>query len=768
MSYVKMRELTIDSSQALYLFNNCNQDIIQCLLDTDLNVEDIPKYKFKRLSDGEPKYGVRLSGNREMYNVQGTIEYQTTPVNDTVCDHAITGAWSDYDKIVAVFQDVKYKIEVGRVVSNSFGERFVLKHTNNFALPSFDFYGKRTSDGAFVKITATISRYSTNKQKISQRQRNIDPIGNWSNPFELDFMNDGSLYFQYQDKTSGGLIGGMNGDTAINFRIAKDVYCAEKYVIDDDESGLIDDGSEPETKELYENLYFKQEYWRGVMSDPSDPNSYYCDGYYVDGNFVNAEMDADFYAHYQFNLRDKPNLCMYIGSAITPTGTHASGYYNARCNLYLLERDGVVYADETYPVFCWNMGNGGRYKNVTSAIGDGLTPIGVAPKMVISLGDIQGIEFDLFGYNMQTNIPIFRTRADAERYLAGEIGKEQAINDVGFNIPQGNLTGHELRGHNYNTVDASAVCSECLCCSSAAFSEFFDKLFNTTDRQSILEGLEMYGTDPSAFIVDTFAIPFDASTFQDLSATNTITFGTYTATLQNSVNKTSKLNPKIVHAFDIQIIGGFNDWRDYQSEYYLCLPYVGRNIHISKEKYLYKTLSCDVSVDVRTGQIKYFLKCDGVVTDTYEGVCRISMPIQTTNNYSYAREKLDACASVVGGVVGGAMNLATGNPTGILGNAVGIVNGMLDLDKCKEINTTGNCSPSNAWNDPLECYLVVQTPEFIYPTNVSSVYGLPSNIIGRVGSVSGYAEFTNVILNAPCTQEERDEILTELSNGVII
>ena len=649
-------------------------------------------------------------------------------------------------------------------------EHFTINRTkSNWNTSNIAMYGKRKSDGAFVQLGNYWNRYSEVLDPWDYESRSaISSPDTWRSETG-SFRYDATL-IGVREQNSDTLIKQLNVDITLNFRLAKNPYSAKNYLIYGDESGLIDEGDKDLTeRDLYENLYFKQEYWRGVMSDPNDPNSFYADGYYIDGEFKNADMDADFYAHYKFNMRDLPNLCMYIGTAETPHGTHAEDYYCARCNLYLLERDNVVYDDsETFPVFCYNMGTGGRYKTVSSAIGDGLTPIGVAPKMVISLGNIQGIDYDLFGYNMQTNIPIFRTKAQAEQYLRGEIGKEQAINDVGFNIPQGNLTGHELRGHEYNSVSAEAVCSECLFGNQAQFSDFFNTLFDTTNQESILDGLKLYGTEPASFIVDTFVIPFDASNFQDSTSINEVSFGSYKAFLQGSINKASKLNPKVVHAFDVTINGGFNDWRDYASEYYLALPYVGRNIHIDKEKYLYKTLSCDTVVDIRTGAIKYYLKCNGVCVDTYEGVCRISTPIQTTNNYSYSREKLGASASVVGNAMQLGISLATANPLGVVGSAVGITNSSLDLTETKKVSTTGNCSPSTAWCDPLECYLIVQTPEFVYPSSIASNYGTPSNIVTELGNLSGWVEVSDIKLVAPCTPSEKAEIESTLSNGIII
>lgn len=772
MSYEALKTVELEYNQALYLACNCTQENLESFLRDDFKPEDIPALKFKKFSASydAPTIGVRWTGDNLGYNTSGSHEYENLILNENIMKHSFDGSLTDVEEYVAVYSTYASTVDVtvGRVIED---RRFVLLVPANFlTIGNYYIYAKK-SDNSFIRLYGNWSRYSDGTQRITTRQREVG-TQIWGDTSTVEYVNDNKLVPLYQGQTTGQLLWKSTSQIITNFRIAKDEYAAKNYLVYGDESGLIDEGTQDTTpKNLYEELYFRQEYWYGFIPDTTDINSHHVDVWYSDPYTPHeADMDADFYARYKFNLQDKPNLALYIGTPSSPPDTHASQFFGARLQLYFLERDGVVYDDsDSKPVFIWNMGAGGRFSNMSSII-QGYTPIGIAPNYVISLAEAHGsTEYDLFGANLETNIPIFRTRELAQAYLDGEIGADQAINSIGPIIgANGNRTGHELTSNSYNDIDAAAVCSECLCCTSGAFQEFFDKLFDADNRESILAGLELYGTDTASFIVDTFAVPFDYTVFQDTEAINTLSFGSYHRTFDSTFNRTTKLNPKIVPAFSCSIVGGFNDWRDWQSEYYLALPYVGRNIHINKEVYLYKLLECDVSVDIRTGQIKYFLKCNGVVTDTFEGVCRISMPIQTTNNYSFAREKLGAAASVVTGIIGGAANIATGNIGGAIGNAIGVAESTLDLEKNKPINTTGNCSPANAWNDPLECYLIVQTPEYEYSTNIKNTYGLPANYVGTVGGQSGYVECENVFLKTGATEQEQSEILTLLSNGVII
>lgn len=771
MALTVLRTLSVHPSQLLYIASNCNPKLLNDMLKSDFDTESIPYQKFGKIpGGGHIKYGMEIKGPFRSANYDMTYMAQVTPQSEVIMTHTSQLDISDYENVVAVWNDGNSALtdfDICRGVADD-GEHIILQLRQNALTPDFIFYGK-DEHGNFVRIgTPNFPATSTERQPVSVTGRTIHPMGPWDTPYTTDYVNTAKLVTRW----TNDLYELNESMPYVSFRIAKDLYSARKYAIDEDEGGLIDEGTEPEEggKDLYEMLYFKQEYWYGFVDDTTDPNSRPVEGYYDDNyTFHETDMNADFYAKYQFNLRDKPNLCMYIGTVSTPDATHADDFFHAKLELYLLEREGATYYEgESQPVFISNMGSWKRTSSIKN-IAD-YYPIGIYSKHFTKLGQAHGSDdYILFGANMETNIPIFRTRSDAEKYLRGEIGKDQALNNLGASAGEGgNLTGHILNRHTYNEVNAEAVCSECLCCSASAFQEFFNKLFDVTNRDDILKGLELYGTDTASFIVDTFAIPFDYTVFQDTQAVNELTFGSYHQGFTSSFNKTTKLNPKIVHAFSCSIVGGFNDWRDWQSEYYLSLPYVGKNIHINKEVYLYKLLECDVSVDVRTGSIKYFIKCNGVVTDTYEGVCRISMPIQTTNNYSYSREKLGAAASVATGLVGTAGSIASGNVAGLVGNVTGVIEGTLDLEKAKPINTTGNCSPANAWNDPLEAYLIIQTPEYDYSQNIKNTYGIPANYVGTVGGQSGYVECQSVFLKTSATEDEQTEILNLLNNGVII
>lgn len=344
-----------------------------------------------------------------------------------------------------------------------------------------------------------------------------------------------------------------------------------------------------------------------------------------------------------------------------------------------------------------------------------------------------------------TNIPLFTTRQKALDYLHGLIGEED--------IPTGNDTGEPIEQTDFNDVNGESIGCEVLCLHQSEAQSFFQTLFTPDDSlsQQILDGLKMWGTNPMDFIVDYFAIPFEASSVCDITYSQEVSFGKYVHKFPHAKPRMTNVAPKLVDCFSINVNGEFEDWRDYESNYYLYLPYVGiTNIDINK--YIYKTMSCKVAVDVRTGQIKYYLLANNKLIDTFETVCRVSLPMTTTNMYSNTREKLDNITNAV-------TSIATAQDP----------NAIFDALKLPKMTTSGNCSPSNAWIDPSICYLIIQSPEYVYE-GVTSVYGMPDNKISTIGSLSGYVEADDVVLAGcgDCSENEKNIIKNLIREGIFV
>lgn len=278
--------------------------------------------------------------------------------------------------------------------------------------------------------------------------------------------------------------------------------------------------------------------------------------------------------------------------------------------------------------------------------------------------------------------------------------------------------------------------------------------------------MAMFGENPIQFISDLFMIPFNPRPFCQTASNNVMGFGSYYHSFTNAFEEVVTTNTMLT-MFSTFFDGSYNDWRDYMAQYFLYLPYVGVTA-IDIDKYLYKQVECKVSFDVRTGSIKYYLLADGVMVDSYEGSVRVTMPLCGSDAYSSAMQKLGGASSVISGIVGAGLSGASGNVAGTLSNAMGIAGGVNEIFKASPKSVSGNFSNSLAFNDQLDCYLIIAQQEYEYPDNLPSTYGLPDNDVNLIGSYSGYLECNVPFIVGSATDTEKSEIISLVNAGIIV
>lgn len=211
----------------------------------------------------------------------------------------------------------------------------------------------------------------------------------------------------------------------------------------------------------------------------------------------------------------------------------------------------------------------------------------------------------------------------------------------------------------------------------------------------------------------------------------------------------------------------FDDFRAYMSNYYLYLPFAAF-VNLDAEKYLNKQFDIDLLYDPRTSNLKYFLKSDGVIVEMKEGCVRVNMPVTAASPYQTAMQKIGGLESIAGGAVGTISGASVGSVDTVLKSVKGAATGIFDLMKPPKKFTQGGFTPSTAIYDPLEVFLLIETPEIYYGDGIRDRYGLPDNRFVRVADVSGYCEIASVELHADATEAELNEIKTLLSSGVFI
>lgn len=249
----------------------------------------------------------------------------------------------------------------------------------------------------------------------------------------------------------------------------------------------------------------------------------------------------------------------------------------------------------------------------------------------------------------------------------------------------------------------------------------------------------------------------------------------------------------------IKIFPQFNDWRDYETEIMLYLPFCG-TISIDPKIYMNRWLYVDYVIDIITGNCSaavYVYADNGnkMIVEIANGNCSIDLPItgieQVTlqgqmynateqmkqlrvNNdiseLSLATSLMGAMSS--GNVLGAASNLFNAATT--LSNNITAENiAEYDIEHMKVpvkmIGTTGSVTGLCMELYPTIIYIRPTTAVGFDIAKYGHTVGFADCSPCTIGSKSGYAVFTNVDLSGfSATAAEKNAILTALQAGVIL
>ena len=384
-----------------------------------------------------------------------------------------------------------------------------------------------------------------------------------------------------------------------------------------------------------------------------------------------------------------------------------------------------------------------------------------------------------------TNIPIFDSDAKGNAYGSGDIGIDEALNGGDTSFSRSTI-GEDLNSSDIPTVNlaVSGCGSYIYALSDTELKEIMHDYLYTTDttlQGHISDGLWMWGNNPAEFLVDLYYIPFAISNFYDTVSAN-LKFGTYQIP-DTSYSAIKEANGDRITLFNTTFEGIYGDWRDYtQFDYDLFLPFVSF-VSLDVQKYLNKTVRCEMMFDITTHNLRYYLFADDVLTDRFDGSVGVNMPIMATDIVNKAKSDREAYRQTKNL----AMNIGTGVATGIAGvmsgNAFMSANSVSNITSAlSSINEIGDKyaqkasshiegSFSSAMNiyDINYAYLRITERGLVIPDKINSLYGYPSYYMGVASSLSGYCEISDIRLTSfTGTVEELEALKNALKEGVIL
>ena len=378
----------------------------------------------------------------------------------------------------------------------------------------------------------------------------------------------------------------------------------------------------------------------------------------------------------------------------------------------------------------------------------------------------------------ETNIPIFASVGDADSYIDG--GNPTPIYDGGGGGSEDNETGIEEKETELNeTSENQPVLSSVYVCDRVAMQSFAETLYSTSTDivNAITDGLKRYGENPINFVVDCFYVPFDVSSFITQASTTQLPFGSYNADINGNLKKVTHNNTLLTIA-DFYFDSAYNDFRDYDYNYYLYLPYIGISV-IDVEQFLNKNIQIKAFFDIRTGNIKYYIFANQKMIKAFEGNIRVAMPLTGSDKAAQASQYINGAESVLGGAfntgfnIGGAVasggaSLATG--MGGIGNGISsIINGSIELSKAAPKQISGNHSPSTAIKDTIYPYLIIERPSYSTDSSViRNQFNKPDYNYRIVENCSGFVKFADFNLVSDCNADEYNEIIKLLTIGIYV
>ncbi len=223
----------------------------------------------------------------------------------------------------------------------------------------------------------------------------------------------------------------------------------------------------------------------------------------------------------------------------------------------------------------------------------------------------------------------------------------------------------------------------------------------------------------------------------------------------------------------------FGGFLDYNADYQIYLPYLGFK-PMRADDFTNGVIRVVYHVDILTGNCQAYVLCKVHETKTtfrnehilysYVGNCFTELPISGAN---YARMKQGQMSSVVSGatsLMGASLSLAMGNVGGVVNGLTNAMNAVQNYDLQKPDYEHGGGLSGNALFTYRTPYIIQTRYMTNYPTNYKSLVGIPSRVYKTLNTLTGYTEIENVVVDTltHCTSEEKDKIISELREGVII
>ena len=269
-------------------------------------------------------------------------------------------------------------------------------------------------------------------------------------------------------------------------------------------------------------------------------------------------------------------------------------------------------------------------------------------------------------------------------------------------------------------------------------------------------------TDAMDYIVGLNAIP--------ISATN----------VASSTIKIANLDTEIAASYlswyiedidfgEIALTEYFQTFMDYSpyTKLSVYIPYCGI-VPLNVDNFMNDKISMKCRVDMLTGQFVVFVSNSLGIVTTVSGNCAYQLPIRA-NDYN---RLVTSGLGLLGGIVGTAGALATGNVPLAIGAGLGTVGGLVATSQAMtkpDVTSKGSLGGNYGLLGNRKPYLIIQRPTISVPSDYGKTIGYMSRIAAKLGDLTGYTVVEEIHLeHISATDDEKKLIENALKSGVIL
>ena len=384
-----------------------------------------------------------------------------------------------------------------------------------------------------------------------------------------------------------------------------------------------------------------------------------------------------------------------------------------------------------------------------------------------------------YDQNHGGNMLLFASEAlsdDGADWLADDYGEKSQY------YPASNDSGTAESSSLMATTNLNSFFQRMYLVDSADMAIISSALYDTSPGgiwEDIKQGIDMFGENPIDCVAGLLYMPFDCTTvFTGASAATSIFFGGYQLTGVNVYELMNYNGYLDIGTVEIKESFPHGSYRNYEpfTSLKIWLPFIGlKELHLNK--YVGKQLSVRYYFDCFNGGCLAVLFADGLMTDIFDGMAGVQIPISLTDFASYAASQIQNFTELGSSAVSAFVPLAGGaTPSSLIGAAAGTMNFEKSLFNVSQTTTSSFNTTKGASSAMINQYL----PNYVFlifeiieedETNLlSQLMGKPSNASGTLGSFSGYLEVDDIELktSSGMTEKEKNQFISLCHSGIII